>query len=196
MRVLNLIRRSNGYLTAGLLIELEGYTLNEAREKLIVYVLEFEGELEISSEGILYAFFQNYTDDNIELLNETIINYGDEIEPPYFMTGNKLSENARLFRIMTLPIMLSTIWIIVEVFSGNDSYPNLVMIDYLFIFFSNTESLQWFIFYYVIGITLFILVFPLLRLPFIKIANKFLMMKNIRRNLFSLIFHKIRNQYQ
>lgn len=192
-RVLYLIRQSKGYLTAGLLVELEGYTINTARVILLDYVLEFEGELEISSEGILYAFFQNYSDENIELPNDAIIKYGEEIEPPYLLTGNSGNDNIRLFKLMTLPIMLSTIWIIAEIFSGNDTYPNLVIIDYLFIFFSNTESLQWFIFYYVIGITLFILIFPLIRLPFIKFANKSLEKKNIRRKLLALIFSKARN---
>lgn len=193
-RTAKLISANNGFLTAGHLSELEGYSINEARDRLLDYVLKFDGELEINSEGTLYAYFPDYFNEVIEVTKESLLRYGDEIEPPFLLTGNSSNENFKIVKLMIMMVILTVTWIFTAINTEPNSAPNLVFIPDLFfdLLFVHPESLKWFIFYYGESITWFILLLPLIRLPFIKIANKKQEKINIRRKIYSVIFKKLK----
>lgn len=170
-RAVKLITENSGYLTAGILSELEGYSLSESRDKLVDLAIEFNGEIDIDSNGVPYVFFNELSGEVVEYTKKSLLRYVDEIEPPYLLTGNSKDENTVMAMILTMPVIVSVAWLFsINDFRGDDKY----------------------MFYYVVGVTAFVTGMPLVRWPIVLLKNKFLINKNFRRKIYKRIFSELK----
>ncbi len=132
------IRKNNGRITAGQIIELTGVNYEEAESRLARYAVKFNGDLNITDDGIVIAEFPELLNKvNPDLEGGKIEFYIDEVDPPYEMNGNTSGRNTAI-------ILMNTF--------------NLIMSVYLINFFSNVQQIQ----VAVIGLGYFPFVFSVL----------------------------------
>lgn len=172
IRALKLIAENSGFLTSGMLIKLEGYTFDEANQKLIEYSLKYSGDISFNNDGVAYSYFSEFSHFESGRNDIELIEYTDEIEPPYVLTGNTARENIMLILLMIIPAILT-----LGVMNDPDSIVKL------------SSSLE----YFTIGFTLFFFGTPLIRLPFIKYFNGIISRKNRRRKLYKTIFENLKS---
>jgi len=88
------IRMNNGRITAGHIVALSGVKYDEAEARLAEYAVRFNGDLQVSNEGVVVAEFTDMLNKASNDLNEgKVIFYEDEVEAPYSVTGNTTGRN-------------------------------------------------------------------------------------------------------
>lgn len=99
--VASYLRINKGIIVLSEMKALAGWQQDQVQEFFTDCVVRFNGDANISQEGVLYGDFENITDSITKEDEEPIIFFWDEYEPPYEMNGNKKGRNV-LISLMNL----------------------------------------------------------------------------------------------
>jgi len=87
------VRECGGGLSTADIQALSGLSRDEADKLFARFVAEFDGDVEITDDGTLYARFPGLQQSATTEHDEPIVYYWDEYEAPYEVTGNSLGRN-------------------------------------------------------------------------------------------------------
>jgi hypothetical protein len=87
------IRKNNGILVTTDLKALAGWNAADAADFFSECIARFQGDIKVSSDGIMYGEFSQLTRTISEASESEIVYYWDEYEPDYEQTGNSQLQN-------------------------------------------------------------------------------------------------------
>ncbi len=91
--VASFVRERGGALTIADVQALSGMSRDEADRFFARFVAEFDGDVDITDEGVLFARFPDLQRSSTSEHDEPIIYYWDEYEAPFEVTGNTTGKN-------------------------------------------------------------------------------------------------------
>lgn len=92
--IASFVRQNNGILTIPDVMMLNGLPRSEAEKLFSDVLIRFEGSPAVSSEGVLYGDFKEFTRKEApQTHQEKIIYYWNEYKPEYQLTGNPKERN-------------------------------------------------------------------------------------------------------
>lgn len=109
---ISFIRSNSGKISSANIIALTGADYPAADSRLAEYAGKFGGELYIDSDGIVIAEFHEMLERvNSDLKGGKIEYYKNEIEPPYFFTGNTNGKNISIALMNAFNLTMSFVFL-------------------------------------------------------------------------------------
>lgn len=109
-------RKNNGVISLQEIKALTGANTEKAEKLMADTVVRFNGSIELSPEGVLYADLNELTRSKDTKQDAEIVWFWDEYEPEYELTGNSNSKNALIIFLNTFNWVFSSIFL----FGGNN----------------------------------------------------------------------------
>ena len=103
------LKEEKGVVTSGEIVALSGRSYEQAEIFLSDVITRFQGEVELSDNGVVYGRFDELTQSTEEIEDAKIEYFWDEYEAPYEMNGNKSSRNFLIAFFNAFNLVFSTI---------------------------------------------------------------------------------------
>jgi hypothetical protein len=109
-------RKNNGVISLQEIKALTGANTEKAEKLMADAVVRFNGSIELSPEGVLYADLYELTRSKNAKQDAEIVWFWDEYEPEYEFTGNSNGKNALIFFLNAFNWVFSSVFL----FGGNN----------------------------------------------------------------------------
>ncbi len=166
---------NDGVLTSGHIVGLTGKSYEVAESRLTEYLARFQGDAEISEEGIVIGHFPKLTREAIKTppSKELIIPYPDEADPPVVHNGNTTGQNIAIIAMNAFNLGMS--WAVINYFSlAGVSISTAQLLEVALGYFPFIVSVLYFI-------------IPILRIPYVLHRKQKREREIVRKKLFRSI---------
>lgn len=174
--ILNYIKHNQGKIVIAEIVQLTGWSIQEAEVQAVRLLSDYQGEVEVSKEGIIIYTFEELVKNDKESSNITeSLKIWERPIPEKIFNRNSKVENQKLQQKVTYLTIISCI---IALFITN--------------FFANSHT---FLFWISISIPILFttlgLVLPTLRKKWILYQNDKIRLKNVEIYILKAIFHKL-----
>ncbi len=173
------LRAEGGVLAPAEIVALSGSTMAEAEERMADYLVRFNGDPDITDEGVVVGEFDAFLSGTQAQTDARIVPYWDEYEAPYEHSGNSSGRNAAI-----IGMILFTMAVGIGMLAGG--------LQQLTVYgrFFGTGAARFLIGYFPIVFSLSYLLVSLLRLPGTRSKENARLARNQEKRVMRAIFQQ------
>jgi len=166
---------NDGLLTSGHIVGLTGKAFDVAESRFTEYLARFQGDAEVSDEGIVVGRFPKLTKEAVQTppSKRAIIPYPDEADPPVVHNGNTTGQNIAIIIMNAFNLGMS--WAVINHF---------YIVD---VPFETAQLLEIALGYFPFVVSVLYFLIPLLRIPYLLYRKRKRAQEILRKKLFRSI---------
>jgi hypothetical protein len=100
------LRAEQGMLVPSEIVALSGATMAEAEERMADYLVRFDGEPEITEEGVVVGEFESFISGTAAKTDARVVPYWEEFEAPYEHSGNPGGRNMMILFMVAFTLLV------------------------------------------------------------------------------------------